>query len=59
MNIEGKEIETYKTFVVPLDNTKFKEKVYLTMRNYPVTSNKRKIARGGLDNEEAPTDSES
>ena len=33
MNIEGQDIETYKTFVVPLDNTKLNP----TMRNDSVT----------------------
>ena len=36
MNIEGQYIETYKTFVVPLDNTKLN----LPMRDYSVTPNK-------------------
>ena len=45
MNIEGKEIITYKTFVVLLDNTKFIEKVDLSMCNNSVTTKQNKIAR--------------
>ena len=36
--IEGQDIETYKTFVIPFDNTK----VNLSMRNDSVTLNKEK-----------------
>ena len=55
MNIEGQDIETYKTFVVPLDDAKLN----LPMRNDPVTSNKKKnTARSDLDDEEKTKDSE-
>ena len=48
--IEGQDIETYKTFVIPFDNTK----VNLSMRNDSVTTDKeKKIASDG---EEEPTD---
>ena len=38
-DIEGQDIETYKTFVVPFDNTKLN----LSMHNESVTPNKEKI----------------
>ena len=41
MNIEGKDIETYQTFVVPLGNIKFRELIYLPMYNDSVTPNKK------------------
>ena len=56
MNIEGQDIETYKTFAVLLDNTKLN----LPMSNGSVTPNKKeKIARNNLDDEESTKDSES
>ena len=57
MNIEGGDIETYKTFVVPLDNTKFTEIIYRPLRNDSVTPNKkRKISRDDLNYDETTTD---
>ena len=38
MNIEGQDIKTYKTFVVPFDNNELN----LPMRNYSVTPNIKK-----------------
>ena len=55
-NIEGQYIEAYKTFLVPLDNTKLD----LSVRNDSVTPNKnKKLVRDDLDNKESPKDSES
>ena len=50
-DIEGQDIEAYKTFVVPLDNSN----LYLLMRNYLVTPNQEKIIAS--DNEEETKDS--
>ena len=46
MNIKGKEIEIYKTFVVLLDNTKFRGRIDLPMRNNSVTQKKLKHQKG-------------
>ena len=46
MNIEGQYIETYQTFVVPLDNTKFTEKLNPKICNDSVTPNKKVKKRG-------------
>ena len=55
-NIEGQDIETFKNFVVPLNNTKLN----LLVRNDSVTLyKKKKIVRGDMDNEETTKDSES
>ena len=43
MNIEGEEIETYKTFVVLLYNTKLTEKIDLPKCNNLVPPNKKKV----------------
>ena len=49
MNIEGQDIETYKTFVVSLDNNKFN----FPMRSDSLTPNNNdKIVRDDLDDEE-------
>ena len=46
MDIGGQDIETYQTFVVTWDNTKFTEKLDLTMRNDSVPPKKR---GGGIE----------
>ena len=51
-NIEGQDIEAYKTFAVLFYNSK----LYLSVRNDSVTPNIKKIASDG---EESPKDSES
>ena len=54
-NIEGQDIETYRTFVVTLDNTRLK----FPMHNDSVTQNKKwEIARDHSDDEETTKDSE-
>ena len=52
-NIEGQDIKTYKTFVIPLDNNKLN----ILMCNDSVPQ--KNIACDDLGNKEAPKDSES
>ena len=52
INIKGQDIETYESFLGPLDNTK----LHLSMHNDSVTPKKKR--KTASDTEETPKDSE-